>query len=92
MLRPALERQMKRMIWRFAWFGNKTASNIADGGTLTAGTKKELFTTCTGLFFRIFEQCTKNPDQLTAIAANTAKTFKEQKAAILAGGSSYRYL
>ena len=85
-LRPALERQMKKMIWRFAWFGNKTASNIADGGTLTAGTKKELFTTCTGLFFRIFEQCTKNPDQLTAIAANTAKTFKEQKAAILQEG------
>lgn len=85
-LRPALERQMKRMIWRFGWFGNKQASNIADGGSLTAGTRKEMFTTCDGLFKRIFTQCTANPDQLTAIAANAAKTYKEQKAAILAEG------
>lgn len=85
-LRPALERQIKRMIWRFGWFGNKQASLVADGGTLTAGTRKELFTTCDGLFKRIFTQCTANPDQLTAIDANTKDTYKEQKAAILAEG------
>ena len=85
-LRPALERQMKRMIWRFGWFGNKTASLAAEGGVLTAGTKKELFTTCNGLFTRIFAQCAKNPSQLTAIAANAEKTYAEQKAAILKEG------
>ena len=44
-IRPALERQMKLMIWRFGWFGDKQAKNIADGGTLTDGVKKEFFTT-----------------------------------------------
>lgn len=85
-LRPVLERQMKRMIWRFGWFGNKTASLATEGGVLTAGTKKELFTTCNGLFTRIFAQCAKNASQLTAIAANAEKTYAEQKAAILKEG------
>lgn len=85
-LRPALERQMKRMIWRFGWFGNKGAENISEGGTLTTGTNKELFTTCDGLFKRIFAQCTANEKQLTAIVANEAATLKEQKAAMLKQG------
>ncbi len=81
-LRPALEKQMKRMIWRFGWFGDKAAKNIADGGLLTAGTKTELFTTADGLFKRIFAQCATNDKQLTAIAANTEATLAAQKAAI----------
>jgi hypothetical protein len=85
-LRPALERQMKRMIWRFGWFGNKTASLATEGGVLTAGTKKELFTTCNGLFTRIFAQCAMNASQLTAIAANAEASYAAQKAAILNDG------
>lgn len=85
-IRPALERQMMRMIWRFGWFGNKDAKNIKDGGVLTADVKKELFTTCDGLFKRIFAQCTENAKQLTAIAANAKTTFAEQKAAMLTQG------
>lgn len=85
-IRPALERQLKRMIWRFGWFGDTAAKAIADGGTLTANTKPELFTTCDGLFKRIFAQCAEKPDQLTAIDANAKLTFKEQKAAMLAKG------
>lgn len=85
-LRPALERQLKRMIWRFGWFGNTEAKNIADGGTLTAGVKTELFNTADGLFKRIFTQCASKAKQLTAIAANSEKTFTEQRAAILKEG------
>lgn len=85
-IRPALERQMMRMIWRFGWFGNKDAKNIADGGVLTADVKKELFTTCDGLFKRIFAQCTENTKQLTAIEANVKTTFAEQKKAMLTQG------
>lgn len=85
-LRPALELQMKRMIWRFGWFGDKNAALIADGGSLTAGTRKDLFTTCDGLFKRIFAQCTANQSQLTAIDANKKTTYKGQKAAILKEG------
>lgn len=85
-VRPALEKQMMRMIWRFGWFGNKDAKNIADGGVLTADVKKELFTTCDGLFKRIFAQCTAQAKQLTEIAANAKTTFAEQKAAMLVQG------
>lgn len=87
-LRPALERQMKRMIWRFGWFGDTAAKNIANGGILTddVKVKKELFTTCDGLFKRIFAQCTANPSQLTAIPANNEATFDAQIEAMLVKG------
>lgn len=85
-IRPALERQMKRMIWRFGWFGDSEAKGVDNGGTLTNGTKTELFTTCDGLFKRIFAQCAKNEKQLTGIEANKKTTFAEQKKAILGKG------
>lgn len=85
-IRPALERQMKRMIWRFGWFGDTDAKVHTSGGTLTIGVKPELFTTCDGLFKRIFAQCANNSAQLTAIEANTKATFAEQKKAILTKG------
>lgn len=85
-LRPALERQMKLMIWRFGWFGDKNAETIADGGSLTNGTRTDLFTTCDGLFKRIFTQCTANAAQQTVIAANAETTYAAQKAAMLVQG------
>lgn len=87
-LRPALERQMKRMIWRFAWFGDTAAKKQADGGILTndVNLKKELFTTCDGLFKRIFAQAAANSKQLTSIAANNQLTFSAQRSAMLAEG------
>lgn len=87
-LRPALERQMKLMIWRFGWFGDTAAKKQADGGILTddVNLKKELFTTCDGLFKRIFAQCASNSKQLTTIAANNEATFAAQRAAILQEG------
>lgn len=85
-IRPALEKQMMRMIWRFGWFGNKDAKHITDGGVLTDDVKKELFTTCDGLFKRIFAQCAANAKQITTIAANAKTTFSEQKSAMLVQG------
>lgn len=85
-IRPALERQMKRMIWRFAWFGNVDAKNIADGGVLKAGVNKALFTTCDGLFKRIFAQCTSNASQLTTIAANSEASYTAARTAMLKSG------
>lgn len=85
-LRPALEKQMKRMIWRFGWFGDTGAKNVSNGGQITDNTRTALFTTCDGLFKRIFAQCTANANQLTAIAANAETTFAQQKAAMLVKG------
>lgn len=85
-IRPAFERAMRRMIWRFGWFGDKDAKVNTAGGTLTTGVKPELFTACDGLFKRIFTQCTTNAKQLTAIAANSKTTYTDQKKEILKDG------
>lgn len=91
-LRPALEFQMKRMIWRFAWFGDKNAKKIADGGILTDSEtlRKEMFTTCDGFFKRIFAICAANQKQLTSIAANEQATFSAQREAMLQKGVATR--
>ena len=96
-LRPALERAMRQMIWRFGWFGDTEAQNITDGGSLTDGTDPDLFKTCDGFWKQLFAIGTANDAQLTAIAANTAKetvggtqviTTAAQKAAILTQGAA----
>lgn len=85
-IRPALERQMKRMFWRIGWFGDTDAKDVAGGGTLKNGVNKELFTVADGLFKRIFAQCASKQNQLTAIAANAKTSFADQKAEILKKG------
>lgn len=83
---PRLERAYNRMLWRLGWFGDTAADVIANGGVLTAGTDKTLFTVEDGLWKRIFTQCTANSSQLTAIAANSQTTYAAQKSAILTQG------
>lgn len=90
-IRPALERAMRSMIWRFGWFGDTAADTISDGGILTNGTDKKLFTTCDGFWKLLYAIATNNPSQLTPIAANTAQsggavTTAAQKAAIRVQG------
>ena len=83
---PRLERAYNRMLWRIAWFGDTAADVIANGGVLTAGTDKTLFTVEDGLWKRIFTQGTANASQVTAIAANSQTTYAAQKEAILTQG------
>lgn len=83
---PALERQMKRMIWRFGWFGNKTAQTVTDGGVITAGQDLAKFTATDGLFKRIFDVVADNAAQRTEIAANGKASYTEAKAAMLTNG------
>lgn len=85
-LRPRLERMLKRLIWRYGWFGDKDAKDIAGGGVLTTGTNVELFNVTDGLWKKIFAICAAHSDQLTTIEANTKTTYKDQKAAILKEG------
>lgn len=85
-LRPALEKQMKRMIWRFGWFGDTGAKTVENGGQLTNDTRLDLFTTCDGLWKRIFAQAATNASQLTEIAANGKDTYTAQKAEMLKKG------
>lgn len=78
--------QVKRMIWRFAWFGDTAAATIANGGNITNGTDVTLLTTCDGLWKRLFAIATANASQLTPISANAAASYAAQKSAMMASG------
>lgn len=81
-----LETQLKRMVWRLAWFGDTAADTIANGGVLTNGTDPDLFKVCDGLFKELFAIATGNPNQLTAISANAQSAYALQKSTMLAAG------
>lgn len=77
-----------RMIWRYAWFGDKAANTVSSGGVLKDGTDTKMFDTCDGLFKRIFDQMTENEEQLVSIEANTKESYAEQKSTMLAEGAA----
>lgn len=81
-----LSTQMKRMLWRFAWFGDKNADTVANGGVITNGTDLTLINNNDGLFVRLFAIGTNDPTQVTAIAANSQASYSAQKAAIRTQG------
>lgn len=98
-LMPLLEKAIKEMFWRIAWFGDKDAKNIANGGNITAGFDPKLFNMCDGLWKRIFAIMTANPGQRVSIAANVATekinnadtvTYKAQKEAIRQSGAAIK--
>lgn len=83
---PALQAAIQRMFWRFIWFGEKDAKNIADSGTITNGFDVELFKPCDGFFKQLFAVATANPAQRTTIAANSENTYALQMSKIKEAG------
>lgn len=79
---PLLQRAMVEMFWRICWFGDKDAKNVSESGLLSAGVDKTLFTMTDGLWKRLKAITADNEHQLTAIAANSAASYAEQKAGI----------
>lgn len=45
---PKLSEAMMKMMWRFTWFGDKSAASVTGGGQITDGVNIELFKTCDG--------------------------------------------
>lgn len=87
-LMPLLQRVMKQMFWRMVWFGDTAADNVANGGIITDGVNKKLFTTADGLWKRIFAVCTANSKQRTTIAANAETSLAAQIAGIKTEGTA----
>lgn len=84
----ALTRAIQQMIWRFGWFGDTAAQNVSEGGKITNGVSTDAFTTCDGLFKRIFAICAAKESQRTTIAANAKTTTADQKSTMLAKGTA----
>ena len=72
LLMKLLQQAIIEMFWRIIFFGDTTAKNIADGGILTAGVNKMLFTMCDGLWKRFTSIVASNSKQQTAVTANVA--------------------
>lgn len=70
-----LATQMKRMFWRMAWFGDKTAKTVANGGIITDTEDITLINMADGLFKNLFAL---PADQVTNIAANAEETTAKQ--------------
>lgn len=89
---PLLTRAMTEMAWRIAWFGDKDAAHISDGGIITNSIKTDLFSMTDGFWKRLKAITTANAHQLTTIAANADKgsgaavTYESQKQAIRKDG------
>ena len=87
---PLLQKAMKEMFWRIAWFGDKDAKNIADSGVLTAGVNPKLFTMCDGLWKHLQAIIAANPGQHTVIEANSATSYAEQKNGLRTSGTAIK--
>lgn len=85
---PALDLAMKRMMWRFIWFGDTAATNITDSGSITDGVDIELFKTCDGFFKQLFAICAANASQRVTIAANAETTAALQRSKIREAGAA----
>lgn len=76
---PKLNDAMMKMLWRFTWFGDKSALSVTDGGVVSDGINIELFKTCDGFFKRLFAICAANAGQHTSIAANGETSYTLQR-------------
>lgn len=83
---PRLQLAIRKMLMRFAWFGDKEAETVTDGGVLADGTDTGYFTVTDGFWKRIFDIVAEDPARKTAIEANAKTTFAEQTSALYTAG------
>lgn len=83
---PRLELAIYKMLMRFAWFGDKNADNVTDGGVITDGVDPAFFTVTDGFWKRFFAIASADSARRVNIAANAEETFAAQKSAILGNG------
>ena len=82
---------IKKMIWRFVWFGDTDADNFSNGGILSNGIDVEYFRLIDGFWKQLNVAAPVNDPKRIAIAANTGTTAKDQMDQ-LTGIKSYELL
>lgn len=73
-----LENDIKKMIFRYAWFGNQAAANFP-GGVITPGVDVDYFNVLNGFFQQIAEIYALTPERRTAMAGNDQLTYELQR-------------
>lgn len=89
---PLLEQGATKMLFRFAWFGDKEAATISNGGVLKNDARVGAFTVTDGFWKRIYELVATDAERHTAVEANAKTTFAEQKSAIRTSGAATEVL
>lgn len=79
---PRLELAIRKMLQRFAWFGDEAAAKVSSGGVLKDDANVANFNVTDGVWKRVFALVAANAERHTTIAANAKTTFAEQKSAI----------
>lgn len=85
---PLLQKAINKMLWRFIWFNDTAAKNVAEGGVITDGVDLKYFTLNDGLFKRIFAIMAAKPGQHVAIEANSKATIAEQRKTLYTIGTA----
>ena len=79
---PRLELAIMKMYLRIAWFGDKNATDVANGGVITNATDVPYFTLTNGLFQQLFAGVTAGTTPRVTITANAQTTKAAQMAGI----------
>lgn len=85
-LMPRLELAVRKMLQRLAWFGDKAATNVAQGGVLATGVDAGFFTVTDGVWKHVFDGVSKKSIKHVEIAANAEDTIAAQEENILGAG------
>lgn len=85
-LMPLLENAINDMFWRLAWFGDKEAKHVDEGGNITKDVNLKLLTVCDGLWKRLQNIIAANPSKQIEVTANSQTTYAQQKSAIRVEG------
>lgn len=83
---PLLKSAINDMFWRLAWFGDKTAKHVSEGGNITEGINLKLLTVCDGLWKRLQAIIAEKPGQQIQVTANNAESYTAQKLAVRVKG------
>lgn len=79
---PRLELAMMKMYIRLAFFGDKAAKNVTDGGIIKNGVDTSYFTLIDGIFKQLYAGVTAGTTKRVTIAANSESTIEAQLASI----------
>ncbi|MDI9257293.1 hypothetical protein [Flavobacterium sedimenticola] len=81
MLSSRLLEAIDETVLRLTWFGDKSAANVASGGTIANSVNKDYFKSVDGIWKQIFSGVTAGEIQRAVIAANTGTTYTAQELA-----------
>ncbi len=85
---PRLELAIRKLIWRLAWFGDKSAAVTGSGGVIKNASDVKYFSVTDGLFKRAFEAVAEGTMKRVSIAANEEATKTAQRTAMRQAGAA----